>query len=92
MKDLTQPEKYLSRRGWSRSFRFYLVSDGFQDQFGGKQDKKYMIKRMKQLLLTIQDKSMQEQHHTLNQEFIDWMNVGGTEQVDDVCIVGVKLK
>ena len=69
----------------------YSFSDGFPDQFGGEEGKKYMTKKMKKLFLDIQSKTMDEQHNLLHTEFDQWLELGGTEQIDDVCIVGVKI-
>jgi PAS domain S-box-containing protein len=75
---------------------FYIFSDGFPDQFGGKDGKKYMYKSFKQLLLEIQDRSLENQKEILNNTFNTWKNhetpEGGTyEQVDDVLIIGIKV-
>ena len=69
----------------------YIFSDGYIDQFGGEKDKKFGSKQMKELLLTIQDKSMEEQNDVLNFTFENWIQVGGGEQIDDVCIMGMKI-
>ena len=69
----------------------YTFSDGFQDQFGGPDGRKYMSKRMKKFLLSISSKPMNEQQVILDKEFKDWMNEGKTSQIDDVCLVGVKV-
>ena len=67
----------------------YLFTDGFADQFGGTNGKKFKYKPFKQLLLKIKDKPMPEQKSILNQAFEEWK--GNLEQVDDVCIVGIRL-
>jgi len=67
----------------------YAFSDGFQDQFGGPTGKKFMIKRQKQLLIDIQDKSMPEQKILLDQTFKHWK--GDQEQVDDILVIGVRV-
>lgn len=67
----------------------YVFTDGYADQFGGEKGKKMMYKPFKNLLLTIQDKSMSEQKTILEQHFKEWK--GGLEQVDDVCIIGVRI-
>jgi serine phosphatase RsbU (regulator of sigma subunit) len=67
----------------------YLFTDGFADQFGGERGKKYKYRPFKQLLIEIQDKSLEEQRDTINTEFETWK--GDLEQVDDVCIIGVKI-
>lgn len=69
----------------------YTFTDGFQDQFGGEKDDKYMSKNMKKLLLSISEKTCDEQHHILDNEFENWIERGESEQIDDVCIVGVKI-
>lgn len=67
----------------------YLSSDGYVDQFGGESDKKFKSKRLKNLLLSIQDQTMSEQKETLVTEFQKWK--GEKEQIDDVTMIGVKL-
>ncbi len=66
-----------------------MFTEGYADQFGGEKGKKMMYKPFKNLLLTIQDKSMSEQKTILEQHFKEWK--GGLEQVDDVCIIGVRI-
>ncbi len=67
----------------------YLGSDGFQDQFGGPRDKKFGRKRLKELLLNMRERSMDIQKAQLEEAFRSWK--GGREQVDDVCILGLRL-
>lgn len=67
----------------------YLSSDGYVDQFGGEADKKFKSKKLKKILLSIQDQTMSEQKETLVQEFQNWK--GNKEQIDDVTIIGVNL-
>jgi serine phosphatase RsbU (regulator of sigma subunit) len=67
----------------------YMFTDGYADQFGGEKGKKYKYKPFKRLILSIQDQSMDEQNKLLNKEFIDWQ--GELEQIDDVCVIGVKI-
>ncbi len=67
----------------------YTLTDGFPDQFGGVKDKKYMIKNLKALLIQIAPLTMQEQKQKLADEFTTWK--GENEQVDDVCIIGVRI-
>lgn len=67
----------------------YLSSDGFRDQFGGPKGKKFMAKNFKQLLVSIQGKSMQEQKNILSAAMEDWMK--GYGQNDDICIIGVRI-
>jgi len=68
---------------------FYLFSDGFIDQKGGKDNKRLMSKGFKSLLLEIQDHSMKEQKGILNKALSDWM--GSNSQTDDILIIGVRV-
>lgn len=67
----------------------YLFSDGYVDQFGGPNGKKFMAKNFKKLLLEIQDLSMEKQRARLDQILVEWM--GEISQIDDVLVIGVKL-
>ena len=67
----------------------YVFSDGYVDQFGGPKGKKFKYKQLKEVLMSIHHKKMQEQKNILNQTFNDWK--GDLEQLDDVCIVGVRI-
>lgn len=66
----------------------YTSTDGFADQFGTN-GKKLMKKKFKEELLKIHAKPMSEQKEHLNQFFKNWK--GDLDQVDDVCIVGVRI-
>lgn len=68
----------------------YLFSDGYVDQFGGESGKKFMTKNFKKLLLDIQGMPMKKQKEELNNMLIGWM--GDISQIDDVLVIGVKLK
>lgn len=67
---------------------FYISTDGYADQFSG-QDKKLTTKKFKQVLLEIQDKSMQDQEIHLDNFIEDWKT--GIEQIDDILVIGVRL-
>jgi ligand-binding sensor domain-containing protein/serine phosphatase RsbU (regulator of sigma subunit) len=67
----------------------YVFSDGFADQFGGPNGKKYKYNTFKNLLLEIQHLSMEEQGEVLNRTIEDWR--GNLEQVDDILIIGTRL-
>jgi tetratricopeptide (TPR) repeat protein len=67
----------------------YTLTDGFPDQFGGEKGKKYMIKNLKELLLQIAHLPVHVQEQKLADEFDKWK--GENEQVDDVCIIGVRV-
>jgi serine phosphatase RsbU (regulator of sigma subunit) len=67
----------------------YLFTDGYADQFGGEKGKKLKYKRFKEILLEIQNLSMKEQKEYLAVFFNQWK--GTLEQIDDVCVLGVKI-
>jgi serine phosphatase RsbU (regulator of sigma subunit)/Tfp pilus assembly protein PilF len=68
----------------------YLFSDGYADQFGGPAGKKLKYKRLRELLVQISGKSVEEQEITLRGEFNYWK--GDLEQVDDVLIIGMRVR
>lgn len=67
----------------------YLFSDGFADQFGGDAGKKMKARRMKELFISIQDQNMNQQKESIQNFFDKWKS--NHEQVDDVCIIGLKI-
>ncbi|MDA3882230.1 MAG: SpoIIE family protein phosphatase [Bacteroidales bacterium] len=67
----------------------YMFSDGYQDQFGGARNKKFMAARFKDLLFEHKDLPMNEQKEILDKTFEDWR--GTHRQIDDVVVFGVKL-
>ncbi len=68
---------------------FYLFSDGFVDQKGGRDNKKFMSKKFKNLLLKIHQEPMREQKSILDNTITDWM--GDTSQIDDILVIGVRV-
>lgn len=69
--------------------QIYTITDGFYDQFGGAKGKKFMVKNMKQYILSLRHLSMQEQQIALLNKFKDWK--GNIEQLDDVCVIGIRI-
>ncbi len=69
--------------------KFYIFSDGFQDQFGGKNGSKYLVKRFRQLIQDIHHLEMSEQAQVLNEEHERWK--GNESQTDDVLVIGIQL-
>ncbi|HZH87236.1 MAG TPA: tetratricopeptide repeat protein [Brumimicrobium sp.] len=67
----------------------YIFTDGYVDQFGGSKGKKLMYKPFRELLLSINNESMQSQKNLLTKYFNNWK--GNLEQVDDVCVIGVRV-
>jgi ligand-binding sensor domain-containing protein/serine phosphatase RsbU (regulator of sigma subunit) len=72
--------------------QLYLFSDGYPDQFGGPRGKKFMYKRFKQLLVEIHEKPMDQQQEILGRTIKDWMAEGQEEQLDDICVMGVRIQ
>jgi serine phosphatase RsbU (regulator of sigma subunit)/Tfp pilus assembly protein PilF len=68
---------------------FYLFTDGYADQFGGYAGKKFKYKTLKESLLSIHKSSMKEQKESLDSTFEKWR--GKLEQVDDICVFGIKI-
>lgn len=67
----------------------YIFSDGYVDQFGGERGKKFKSKAFKELLISITELPMDEQRSRIDEEFENWR--GNLEQVDDICVIGVKI-
>ena len=68
---------------------FYIFTDGYADTFSGQNNKKLTTKKFKEILLSMQNKSMQEQELYLANFIENWK--AGTEQVDDILVIGVRL-
>ena len=68
----------------------YLCSDGFADQFGGKEGKRFKSGSLGNLLLDIHQKPVKEQQEILTKTFEVWK--GGLEQIDDVTVLGIRIK
>ena len=67
----------------------YIFSDGYLDQFGGDKGKKLKSGNFKKLLLSIAELPMNEQKLQLLEAFEEWR--GNLEQLDDVCVIGVRI-
>lgn len=67
----------------------YVFTDGYPDQFGGEKDKKFKTKNLLQLLIKINSYPMADQYSIIKENFNNWK--GSTYQVDDVCIIGVRI-
>ncbi len=84
------PEPYTTHKiDLMQGDSIYIFSDGYVDQFGGEKGKKFKAKAFRELLLSIQDKSMEEQKQIIDDAFETWK--GPIEQIDDVCVIGVKI-
>ncbi len=69
--------------------KYYMPTDGFQDQFGGLDNRKFLRKRFRELLLSSSHLSMQSQKEFLNKELNDWK--GGMKQTDDILLIGFEV-
>lgn len=67
----------------------YAFTDGFADQFGGRDGKKFKSNNFRKLLEAVHDRPAREQMSTIAQTFDRWK--GNLEQVDDVCVIGVRI-
>ncbi len=68
---------------------FYIFSDGYIDQFGGADRRKFMSKTFKELLTEIQPKPLEEQREILDQRIDAWR--GDIPQVDDMIVIGLRF-
>lgn len=71
---------------------FYLSTDGYQDQFGGEKNEKFMISNLKKLFLQIHQESRETQKALLEKTFQEWLRVGREHQIDDVLVIGVLVE
>ncbi len=74
--------------GLQKGDAIYLFSDGYADQFSP-QDKKLMTRKFKEIILSIQNKTMEEQKEYLGSFIDEWK--GNMEQTDDILVIGVRV-
>ena len=67
----------------------YTFTDGYADQFGGQKGKKFKFKQLEEMLLANSNLPMEEQKDLLSKVFENWK--GKLEQIDDVCVIGVRI-
>ena len=67
----------------------YLYTDGYADQFGGPKGKKFKYKALNELLVKISSEKNSVQEELLAKELLEWK--GELEQVDDICVIGIKI-
>lgn len=67
----------------------YLFTDGYIDQFGGKDNKKFMIKRFRELILACDGISMVNQLEKFTSTIDEW--IGKNDQTDDILVMGIKF-
>lgn len=66
-----------------------MLSDGYVDQFGGDDEKKFMTKRFKHFILDIQSETMENQKTVFNRAIDEWR--GEAEQLDDILVMGIRM-
>lgn len=69
--------------------RFYLYSDGYTDQFGGENVKKFNRNRFKTLVESIHARPMSVQKKELWNTYLQWK--GAQDQIDDICVIGIEI-
>lgn len=69
--------------------QLYFFSDGYPDQFGGEEGKKFMSHQFEKLINEIHKLPMSQQYDKLEENFQNWK--GERKQVDDILIVGIKF-
>jgi len=72
------------------STMIYLFSDGYRDQFGGKNNTKFMGKKLNDLLLSIHQRPLSEQKEILDKTIEEWK--GNHSQTDDILVMGIRLE
>jgi serine phosphatase RsbU (regulator of sigma subunit) len=73
----------------TKSDIIYLFTDGFPDQFGGPNGKKLKYRLLKEILISVSGLPVEEQKEKIHAAFHQWK--GDYDQVDDVCLIGIKL-
>jgi len=82
-------EPFTNKTGsFSDEDMFYLFSDGFPDQFGGSNDKKFRYSQFRGLITGVATLNAAEQKHIIDNTFAAWK--GDTQQIDDVMVFGFK--
>ncbi|MFC2138854.1 PP2C family protein-serine/threonine phosphatase, partial [Bacteroidota bacterium] len=67
----------------------YMFSDGYIDQFGGPDDRKFLGNQFRELLVNINQKPLPEQKEILDKTIIDWIGQGS--QLDDILVFGIRI-
>jgi len=68
---------------------YYLFTDGYADQFGGPKGKKFMYKRFREMLLSMQNETMAKQKDILYATLSEWQ--ADLKQIDDMCVIGIRI-
>ena len=85
-----EPKPYTNKKiEYDKGNMIYLFSDGYADQFGGPSNKKIGYKKFRNLLEDISNLEINDQQTKLEDFFKSWQ--GDEDQIDDVCLIGMKL-
>ena len=79
----------LFHRNLTKGETIYSFTDGYADQFGGEKNKKFMYRRLRDLITENHHLQIDDQKEIFEQTLIDWM--GDYEQIDDICLIGVHI-
>ena len=85
------PDRRYTNHGFplQRGDRIYLFSDGYADQFGGPEGKKFRFRNMRELLIKTQNVPMHDQYLILEKTMNEWME--NEEQIDDMLVIGISI-
>jgi serine phosphatase RsbU (regulator of sigma subunit) len=72
-----------------RDMSIYIFSDGYQDQFGGEKNQKFMLNKFKDLIFSLRHLPMEEQKTIFYEEHLKWK--GNFRQIDDILVIGIKI-
>ena len=83
-------KKYTHQKiEFNKGDMIYLFTDGYADQFGGPKGKKFKSKQLLEVLKEVSVLGVQEQKQILENKIENWK--GSLEQIDDICIIGIKI-
>jgi PAS domain S-box-containing protein len=83
-------EKYTAHQiDLEENDTLYLFTDGYPDQFGGKNNKKFKYSNFKELFKQISDQPLNYQKELISNTYVEWKGIN--EQVDDILIIGLKI-
>jgi ligand-binding sensor domain-containing protein/serine phosphatase RsbU (regulator of sigma subunit) len=87
---LVEPKKFIKHPfELNPGDMIYMFSDGYADQFGGPEGKKYKHRRFRHLLLNIHQLPTERQQTLIDENIEDWR--GNQEQIDDILVIGIRV-
>jgi ligand-binding sensor domain-containing protein/serine phosphatase RsbU (regulator of sigma subunit) len=86
----TSSENYTNQKlQLQKGDTIYAFTDGYTDQFGGLDGKKFKLNQFKTMLLSLDGVGMEQQKIVLEKSIEEWRGV--LQQVDDILVIGVKI-